>query len=134
MTNFTRWIRNDESLVMTSPRRNSKLDLSALGYSVGGFAEADAVVVHSLAEIENRAAEVKGKIVVMTYNWTSYYDHYELRSAGPSVAAKHGAVGFLFRSLASKSIYSVHTGFTEYDSRYKKIPAAAITVEDAEMI
>ena len=37
------------------------------------------------------------------------------------------------RSVASASIYSVHAGYMEYDPAYPKIPAAAITVEDAEM-
>ena len=39
----------------------------------------------------------------------------------------------LVRSIASESIYSPHTGYMEYDPQYPKIPAAAITVEDAEM-
>ena len=39
----------------------------------------------------------------------------------------------LVRSVASKSIYSVHAGMQEYDPTQPKIPAAAITVEDAEM-
>ncbi len=56
MTNFTSWIRNSESLVMTSPRANSKLDLTALGYSVSGNVHADAVVVHSLKELEQKGS------------------------------------------------------------------------------
>lgn len=39
----------------------------------------------------------------------------------------------LVRSVASESISSVHTGYQEYDEKYPKIPAAAITVEDAQM-
>lgn len=39
----------------------------------------------------------------------------------------------LVRSLASESIYSVHTGYMQYDPQYEKIPCAAITVEDSEM-
>lgn len=39
----------------------------------------------------------------------------------------------LVRSIASGSIYSVHAGYQEYDPDQPKIPAAAITVEDAEM-
>lgn len=47
------------------------------------------------------------------------------------MAAKYGAAGMLVRSVASDSISSVHTGYQEYDPKYPKIPAAAITVEDA---
>jgi carboxypeptidase Q len=39
----------------------------------------------------------------------------------------------LVRSVASESVYSVHTGYMEYDTKYTKIPCAAITVEDSEM-
>lgn len=53
---------------------------------------------------------------------------------GPSRAAKYGAKATLVRSVASASISSVHTGYMEYDPKYPKIPCAAITVEDAEML
>ena len=39
----------------------------------------------------------------------------------------------LLRSVASFSIYSPHTGNVRYSENVPKIPAAAITVEDAEM-
>jgi carboxypeptidase Q len=42
-------------------------------------------------------------------------------------------VGALVRSVTPDSIYSVHAGVMHYDENYPKIPAAAITVEDAEM-
>ncbi len=55
------------------------------------------------------------------------------RVDGPSIAAKYGAKAMLVRSIASESIYSVHTGYMQYDPLYEKIPCAAITVEDSEM-
>lgn len=51
------------------------------------------------------------------------------RAAGADRAFAYGAVAALVRSVASKSIYSVHAGGQHSD----KIPIAAITVEDAEM-
>jgi carboxypeptidase Q len=72
--------------------------------------------------------------VVFNYNWTDYYSASAIRVDGPSKCAKHGAVAMLLRSIASQSVYSVHTGYMEYDPNYAKIPAAAITVEDADMI
>ena len=53
----------------------------------------------------------------------------QYRSNGADRAAKYGAVAALVRSVASTSIYSVHTG-VQFST---KIPIAAITVEDAEM-
>ena len=76
---------------------------------------------------------MKGKIVCFNHPWKDYYDSFEYRVSGASKSAKYGAVAMLVRSVASKSIYSVHAGMQEYDPAQPKIPAAAITVEDAEM-
>lgn len=47
------------------------------------------------------------------------------------MAQDNGAIGVLIRSLASFSIDSPHTGATSYEGL--TIPAAAISVEDADM-
>lgn len=67
----------------------------------------------------------------MVYNqkWTTYGESVQYRANGADRAAKYGAVAALVRSVASRSIYSVHAGMQNSD----KIPIAAITVEDAEM-
>ena len=51
-----------------------------------------------------------------------------------SRAAKHGAVASLIRSIGSWSMNTPHTGNMSYDKKYKKIPAAALTIEDAMML
>ena len=62
----------------------------------------------------------------MVYNqqWTTYGESVAYRSSGAARAAKYGAVAALVRSVASFSIYSVHTGV----QGNKEIPIAAITV------
>lgn len=67
----------------------------------------------------------------MVYNqkWTTYGESVQYRANGADRAAKYGAVAALVRSVASRSVYSVHAGMQNSD----KIPIAAITVEDAEM-
>jgi carboxypeptidase Q len=71
--------------------------------------------------------------VCFNNKWIDYEHSVDYRVDGPSIAAKYGAVAMLVRSVASESVYSVHTGYMEYDSKYPKIPCAAITVEDSEM-
>ena len=54
------------------------------------------------------------------------------RATGAERAKKYGAKAILVRSVASFSIYSVHAGMQSMTSAHL-LPAAAITVEDAEM-
>jgi Zn-dependent M28 family amino/carboxypeptidase len=56
------------------------------------------------------------------------------RSQGAVEAAKVGAVGALVRSVGTASYRLPHTGQMHYDEQVKKIPAAAITAEDADLI
>lgn len=95
--------------------------------------KADAIVVSSYDELEQRKDEVKGKIVVYNEPWTTYGETVEYRSSGAVRAAKYGAVAALVRSITPVSISSVHTGVMHYSSEYPMIPFAAITVEDAAM-
>jgi carboxypeptidase Q len=77
--------------------------------------------------------KIAGKIVLFNNKWVDYSHSVEYRVDGPSKAAQYGAKAMLVRSVASDSVYSVHTGYMEYNPLYPKIPCAAITVEDSEM-
>jgi Zn-dependent M28 family amino/carboxypeptidase len=63
------------------------------------------------------------------YNRTVVY-----RTTGPSRAARLGAVAALVRSVTPISLQSPHTGALEYSEGFPKIPAAAVTIEDALLI
>jgi carboxypeptidase Q len=131
-----RWVRGDESAELVKPRR-AKLAMLGLGMSVGtpkGGITAPVLVVGSLDELKERASEAKGKIVLLDVPFTDYVATRKVRTDGPSAAARVGAVGCLIRSVASNSIRSPHTGMTRYDSTAAKIPAAALSVEDAAML
>ena len=129
------WVRGEESLHVVSPRPR-ELPMLGLGRSVGtpeGGIEAPVVVVSSFDELEALGREaVEGKIVVYAVPWTGYGGTVRYRGRGASRAAALGAVAALVRSATGLSIASPHTGSLRYDEEQPKIPAAAITVEDAE--
>ncbi|XP_013209563.1 carboxypeptidase Q [Microtus ochrogaster] len=130
------WERGEESAMMLLPRIH-KMAILGLGSSVGtpsGGITAEVLVVTSFDELQRRASEAKGKIVVYNQPYTSYRITVQYRTQGAVEAAKVGAVASLIRSVASFSIYSPHTGVQEYQDGVPKIPTACITVEDAEMM
>ncbi|HEY2804636.1 MAG TPA: M28 family metallopeptidase [Gemmatimonadales bacterium] len=130
------WVRGQESAELVSPRR-APLFMLGLGMSVGtppAGIEAEVLVVTSFDDLTRRAAEARGKIVLFDVPYTGYGQTVRYRVAGPSAASKLGAVAVLIRSVAAYSIRSPHTGTLQYDSTAAPIPAAALSVEDAEML
>ncbi|KAG2464828.1 carboxypeptidase Q-like isoform X2 [Polypterus senegalus] len=131
-----RWVRGQESAVMLEPR-NHTIAILGLGSSVGTPPEgitAEVLVVQSFDELHQRAQEAKGKIVVFNEPFVSYGETVKYREFGASNAAKVGAVASLIRSVTPFSINSPHTGQQDYQADVVKIPAACITIEDAEMM
>ena len=131
-----RWVRGPESIEMVQPRR-APLRMLGLGGSVAtpkAGITAPVLVVSGFDDLEQRAAEARGKIVLFDTPFTNYVATRRIRSDGPSAAARAGAVACLIRSVASASIRSPHTGTLLYDSTARRIPAAALSVEDAMML
>jgi carboxypeptidase Q len=130
------WVRGQESLEIVSPGRHS-LVMLGLGNSVGtppeGI-EAELLVVGSFEELEAAGARVKGKIVLYNVPFTTYGETVRHRSAGPSRAAALGAVAALVRSVGPPGLRTPHTGALNYDAAVPKIPAAAVTTEDADRL
>lgn len=130
------WVRGAESAELVRPRKQ-RLAMLGLGGSVAtpkAGITAPVLVVTSFEELERRAGEAKGKIVLFDTPFTDYVATRRVRTSGPSAAARAGAVACLIRSVASASIRSPHTGETTYDSTAARIPAAALSVEDAMML
>jgi carboxypeptidase Q len=131
-----RWVRGAESAELVRPRR-ARLAMLGLGGSVGTPARgitAPVLVVGSLEELARRAAEAKDRIVLLDVPFTEYTATRHVRTDGPSAAARAGAVACLIRSVATFSMRNPHTGATLYDSTAGRIPAAALSVEDAMML
>jgi carboxypeptidase Q len=130
------WVRGVESAALVKPRA-VKLHMIGLGMSVGtpaGGITAPVIVVHSWQEMTAHASEVPGKIVLFDVPFTNYGETVQYRGGGAVQAAKLGAVAVLIRSVSSGSMQNPHTGWMGYDSAVKKIPAAALSVEDAAML
>ena len=137
------WVRGRESAELIKPRALG-LHMLGLGMSVGTPAKgitAPVMVVRDFDELQRRAGEVKGKIVLYDHPFPTDvppFDGYEqavaYRAAGASRAAKLGAVAVLIRSVETKSMQSPHTGALRYDTTTARIPAAALSIEDAELL
>src|ERR1700730_2740175 len=56
------------------------------------------------------------------------------RGGGPSAAARQGAIACLIRSVGGADYRLPHPGQTKYADYSPKIPAGAVTAEDADMI
>ena len=141
----THWVRGSESAELLSPRR-MRLAMLGLGRSVGTPPQgirAPVLVVRSYADLRARAAEARGKIVLFNVPFDTtvvpfagYGGAVVYRGAGADSASAVGAVAALVRSVTPRSLRSPHTGGMSYDStfRWKRLPAAAISVEDADML
>ncbi|HMG03226.1 MAG TPA: M20/M25/M40 family metallo-hydrolase [Edaphobacter sp.] len=137
-----RWVRGNESATITYKGEAGTivkpLHMLGLGMSVGtpkGGVTAPVVFVHDFAELDKLPdSEVRGKVVVFNPGWHGYGVGSMYRTGGPSRAAAKGAAAVLVRSATGLAMQTPHTGTLRYDDKQPKIPAAAITVEDALLI
>ena len=130
------WVRGLESVEIVSPGRHP-LVMLGLGNSVGTppeGVEADLLVVRSFLELDTAGERVRGKIVLFNVPFTTYGETVQYRASGPSRAAALGAVAMLVRSVGPAGLRTAHTGSLRYADDQPRIPAAAITAEDADRL
>ena len=121
--------------------------LAALGGSIGTVEagiEAEVVATENLETLAALAARnpeaVRGKIVYFgermqrTRDGAGYGKTVPIRSKGPAEAAKLGAIAVLIRSVGTDSNRLPHTGTTTYEEGGRKIPAAALSGPDADLL
>jgi carboxypeptidase Q len=146
------WVRGGKDVAWISYTNEAgkqvkeTLDVLALGNSVGTGktgVKAEVLLLNNFDELEQRKEEVKGKIIFFNYPFNpryiqpfrAYGESGAYRRSGPSRAAKYGALAIVIRSMtASAADNHPHTGTTGYDSAYKKIPAAAMGLRDADKL
>ncbi|HLN79582.1 MAG TPA: M28 family peptidase, partial [Thermoanaerobaculia bacterium] len=137
------WVRGEETGEVTAPSRH-KFFLTALGGSVptpeAGI-EAEIVEVASLEELAAKTdSDVRGKVVFFNRRMrrasdgAGYGEAVKVRGGGPSAAAKLGAAGVLIRSIGTDSNRTPHTGSLRYEEGIARIPAAAVSNPDADLL
>lgn len=131
------WVRGREEAAILKPVSHP-LTMLALGGSVATPPEgitAEVVPVSSFDALNALGRDrIAGKIVLFNVPYEGYGKTVTYRAAGPSRAAKLGAAAMLVRSVGSLAMQTPHTGALQYTEADPKIPAAAITFEDATMI
>jgi len=148
------WVRGEETAALVqfpgqAPGTTQKIVLCALGASVAtppSGIEADVIVVRNFAELKSLPRDkVAGKVVLFNYPFDkqmaaegrggeAYGEAVVYRSKGPSAAARQGAIACLIRSVGNADYRLPHTGETDYANDAPKIPAGAVTSEDADLI
>ena len=131
-----KWVRGAESADIVEPAQHP-LVMLGLGDSVGTPPEgiqAEVLTVHGFEELDAKSRQARGRIVFFNVSFTTYGETVRFRANGPSRAARYGAVAMLIRSVGPPGLRTPHTGALQYVSDAPKIPAAAITTEDADRI
>jgi len=132
------WVRTNSGELI-------KMNILALGGSVGtnGIMKGELVTFPSLDSLKSaRRQDVEGKIVFINQpmnekeinTFRAYGGCYPIRGNGAVEAAKVGAKAVVIRSLGLPVDPHPHTGSMHYDDSISKIPAAAISTQDAERI
>ncbi|MBU9935402.1 MAG: M20/M25/M40 family metallo-hydrolase [Ferruginibacter sp.] len=142
------WVRGEkeQGYIQVANGTKYQLKLCALGNSEGTGKKgltASVIEVRNFEELDRLGTDlIKGKIVFFNYpmnpayvrSFMAYGESGSYRTRGPARAAKYGAVGVMIRSLASNLDDFPHTGTTIYNDSFPKIPAVAISTNDAEWL
>jgi carboxypeptidase Q len=148
------WVRGEESAALVefpdqAANTTQKIVLCALGASIPTPVEGITAEVVAVKDFDQLKAlprdRVAGKIVLFDYSFDkqiaaegrggdAYSQAVVYRSDGPSAAARQGAVACLIRSVGGADYRIAHTGQTKYADDAPKIPAGAVTGEDADLI
>jgi carboxypeptidase Q len=142
------WERGDkcDAYIQDEKGQLSPLNVLALGNSEGTKEEgilAEVVEVKSLEEVEKLGTDnISGRIVFFNRamdktkikTFAAYGGAVDQRGFGAAKAAKFGAAAVLVRSMTTADDDFPHTGVTIYNDTLPKIPALAISTNDANKL
>jgi hypothetical protein len=137
------WQRGVETAEVTAPYPQ-KLFITALGGSIATppmgltakvvlFKRFDDLLAQPEGSLKGKIAIVTERII-RTQDGSGYGAGYRIRGLGATEAARRGAVGYMLRSLGTDSHRVPHTGTMTYDPAVTKIPAAALSNPDADLL
>lgn len=137
------WVRGQEKLEVLAPFPQP-LILTALGNSGATTSkglEAEIVYFANLAALEAApVGSLKGKIAFVSHAMTRTQDGSQygafgaVRRSGPATASRKGAAGILIRSVGTDYHRNPHAGGTNFPAGVAPIPAAALSLPDAEQL
>ncbi len=144
------WVRGgqDNAFVIYKDEKGLQqytLNILALGNAIGTGkkgVKAPLTRVNNFDELEAKKDELKDKIVfynvpfddTLINTFSTYGKNVIYRGIGASRAAKYGATAVLIRSMTNTPGNFPHTGSLRYIDSVKKIPAAAIGLEDVKKL
>ena len=137
------WVRGEEQAEIISPFPQ-KLVIAALGNSGAtppGGISGEIVAFDNVDALRAAPAEqVRGKIMFIdhamapTQDGSGYGQFGAPRRQGPTVASQKGAAAIVIRSIGTDHHRNPHTGVMTFNDGAAPIPAAALTVPDAEQL
>lgn len=137
------WQRGAESARIVSPYPQSLrvVGLGTSGATPPGGLTAPLVYFPSFNDLLLAApGSLAGKIAYVsnamapTQDGASYGQFGRARFVGPAEAARRGAIGIVIRSIGTDHGRGPHTGATVFPAGIAPIPAAALSVADAEAV
>lgn len=137
------WLRGEAEAKIVAPYPHDVVIL-ALGGSIGTSAQgitADVVHFDTLADLKAAPDNsLDGKIAFVSYQMERHIDGHGYGAAvgtrvgGAVVAAQKGASALVMRSVGTDNNRTAHTGVMRYKDGVKKIPAAALSNPDADLL
>ena len=142
------WIRGnvETGKIVKSKIGTKEVNICALGNSIGtgpGGLKAQVVEVKSFEELNSIGrSSIEGKIDFfnrpmdpgLIETFSAYGGAVNQRGQGAIMAAKYGAVGVVVRSMNLANDDVPHTGAMNYAPDVTKIPAIAISTNDADLL
>ena len=142
------WVRGgkETAYILEANGNKSPVPICALGNSISTPKEgisAQVIEINDFSQLAKLGVEkIKGKIVFYNHpfkelfqnTFQAYSESVAYRWAGPSEAARYGAIATVCRSMTNASDNNPHTGAMHYNDSLPKIPCCAISTNAADLL